>query len=131
MSHVGNDIYRYNDEFDSLVSIIGYNELTKKDLPGVYKHGLNSALFKEVSAKEAEKLSTAVKIAINYSLREERNVNYVSKEINRPNTQYNKSYNNNKQSFNKYKGNDNRSQYKSYDNKSHYKGNNYKNYNNC
>ena len=130
MSHVGNDIYRYNDEFDALVSTIGYNELTEQELLGVYKHGLNSALFKEVSAKEAEKLSTAVKIAINYSLREERNVNYVSKEINRPNTQYNKSYNNNKQSFNKYKGNDNRSQYKSYDNKSQYKGNNYKNYNN-
>jgi len=38
ISKLGTDIYRYNDEFEALVSSIGYGNLSAAEFLGCYKH---------------------------------------------------------------------------------------------
>ena len=87
----------YNDEFDALLSMIGYTEMSDKEMTAAYKHGLSKAIHIELISKEANDLASARKLAVSYCIREDNNnyVNYVGKEINKTNSFSNNRYNNN------------------------------------
>ena len=91
----GKDIQKYNDEFDSLLSIIGYIKMSEEEMLAAYKHGISRNIYSELISKEANTMDMARKIAVSYCLRDDNNannyVNYIGREINKPTTS---SYNN-------------------------------------
>jgi len=95
MTKLGNDLYKYNDEFEALVSSIGYGKLTAEELLGYYKHGLPGHIVDEIIRNDASTLQEATRIANNYFIKKgsENYVNIISREINRPNTSYSNNRN--------------------------------------
>ncbi len=93
MSKLGNDLYRYNDEFEALVSSIGYGDLTAAEMLGCYKHGLPDSIVEEIVKHNARTVEDATRVANNYFLRRgsESSVNIIAREINRQNNSYNSS----------------------------------------
>jgi len=79
LSDFEHDIHKYNDEFDALASLIGYNKFSEDTIISLYKHGLNLQYFREVYTREAESLKEAIRIAVNYSIKREQS----RAEINR------------------------------------------------
>ena len=116
MSNLGNDIHKYNDEFDALLSVIGYIDMSDKEMLAAYKHGLNRNIHSELISKEAKDLATARKLAVSYCIREDTSYasNYAGKEINKSTTpNYNNNYRkpntgNNYNNNNNNRSNDNR-----------------------
>jgi len=95
MTKLGNDLYRYNDEFEALVSSIGYGKLAAEDLLAYYKHGLPGHIVDEIIRNDATTVQEAIRIANNYIIRKgsENYVNSISREINRPNNSYSNNRN--------------------------------------
>ena len=90
MSNHGNDILRYNEAFDALISKIGYTEFSQNELLANYKHGLSQQIHKEINLRRANDLTEAISIAIQYSQlnsNDQYSMNYAGREIIR-------SYNN-------------------------------------
>ena len=95
MSNHGNDILRYNEAFDALISKIGYTEFSQNELLANYKHGLSQQIHKEINLRRANDLTEAISIAIQYSQlnsNDQYSMNYAGREINRSYINYNNNY---------------------------------------
>ena len=85
------NIHGYNDAFNQLISTIGYNELTDKEILGYYYNGLADSNNKILeNFNKFNTLQEAMSAATYHEDKiKERGINYMSKEINKysPNSQ--------------------------------------------